>query len=298
MPCLRRWKNSETYSTSCWSNDLSSPWQFLTVADELLVYAAAAADYFTNLGYKVTPEKHELGYPFAPTLHCKRQSTTCFVEVDEAPPVERLNEWVAFGRSLRGDTRVLLVIPDHVDLGAKASMTLKRLGVGIMIASKTEVAEAIPAQDLALQVELPDISKEPARVKTALGPVYEQFERNQWREGFEEACLAFETAARAYLWKTLDTGRTNVLKKNGTIKPLTKTRVMSMTMGALAHDFANLQQQNHADSVIGATLKLVNKDRIRVAHKKRTAAAERALRLNVGQQMWRLVGAMKEIYKP
>jgi hypothetical protein len=192
----------------------------------------------------------------------------------------------------------MVAVPDHATLSAKALMKLKELGVGLLIASTNKVKEAMPAQDLALNLELPDISEESKALRKVLGPVYEQFERNQWREGFEDACVALETAARAYLWKTLQSGRTVVLRSNGTTKPLGKARVDSMTIGALAIDFDNLQHQNHSDSIIAATLDKVNKDRIRVAHKKTSAAAERTLRLNVGQQMWRIVGALKEIYKP
>lgn len=260
------------------------------------MYASATASYYEDLGYNVAPEKRELGYPFAPTLRCKRRSTTCFVEVDETPPLDRLKEWVAFGRSLRGDTRVVVAVPDSANLSARTQMQLKRLGVGLLVASEEEVRETMPAQDLALNLELPDLSNASRSLRTVLGPVYEQFGRNQWREGFEDACGALETAARDYLWKTLQSGRTVVLKANGTTKPLKKDRVYSMTIGQLATDFARLQHQNHSDSVIAAALDKVNRDRIRVAHKKTSATAERALRLNVGQQMWRIVGALKEIH--
>ena len=192
---------------------------------------------------------------------------------------------------------MLTAVPDTANLTATTQMQLSKLGVGLLIASADEVKETMPPQDLALSLELPDISQASKRLRKVLGPVYEQFERNQWREGFEEACVALESGAREYLWKTLQSGRTVVLRANGSTKPLKKQRVYSMTMGALAVDFQRLQQQSHADSVIAATLDAVNKDRIRVAHKKRAATAERALRLNVGQQMWRIVGALKEIYK-
>lgn len=272
-------------------------WDFLTVADELLVPAIATADYYDGLGYAVATEPRELGYPFTPTLRCKRHSTTCFIEISEAVPLDRLREWVAFGRSARADTRVLLAVHERVSLSAKNGVALKNLGVGLVIVSSRGVTEAMPAQDLAVNVELPDTSGDSKRLRTVLGPVYEHFDRNQWREGFEEACVALETAARAYLWKTLDSGRTVVLTDKGNPKGLTKAKVYRMTMGALARDFRNLSQQNHSDSVIGDTLTLVNDDRIRVAHKKRTAAAERALRANVGAQMWRIVGALREIYR-
>jgi hypothetical protein len=231
------------------------------------------------------------------TLRCKRQSTTCFIEVSADAALDRLKEWVAFGRSAKADTRVLLAIPDGMTLSAKHQMALKQLGVGLLIAGPDGVSEVMPPQDLAVNVKLPDLAKDPKRLRAVLGPVYKHFERNQWREGFEEACVALESSARAYLWAALAAGRTVVLTDAGSVKKLTKEKVFGMTMGALARDFMNMQKQNHSDSIIGSTLTQLNKDRIRVAHKKRTAAAERALRRNVGGQMWKIVGALREIYK-
>ncbi|WP_249012255.1 hypothetical protein [Conexibacter sp. DBS9H8] len=272
-------------------------WEFLTVAEELLGPATAVAEFYDGLGYAVVPEPRELGYPFAPSLRCKRQSTTCFIEVSADAALDRLSEWVSFGRSAKADTRVLLVLPDNVSLSGKSQTALKALGVGLLVVSAGAVTEVMPPQDLAVNVELPDLAKDPKRLRTVLGPVYEHFERNQWREGFEEACVALESCARTYLWKAVGSGRTHVLTETGKVKKLTKPKVDKMTMGALAIDFTNMQNQNHSDSVIAATLKQLNKDRIRVAHKKRSAAAERALRANVGSQMWRIVGALREIYK-
>lgn len=272
-------------------------WEFLTVAEELLGPATAIAEYYDSLGYTVAPEPRELGYPFAPTLRCKRQSTTCFIEVSANAGLDRLSEWVSYGRSSKADTRILLAVPDAVNLKTKEQMTLRNLGVGLLVVSAAGVTEVMPAQDLALNVALPDISNDAKRLRAVLGPVYEQFERNQWREGFEEACVALESAARTYLWKALESGRTIVLTDAGHPKKLTKTRVHKMTMGQLARDFKNIQKQNHSDSLIGTALEQLNKDRIRVAHKKRTPAAERTLRANVGGQMWKIVGALREIYR-
>jgi hypothetical protein len=272
-------------------------WEFLTVAEELLGPATATANFYDGLGYAVTTEPRELGYPFAPTLRCKRQSTTCFIEVSGDAALDRLREWVAFGRSAKADTRVLLAVSDAVNLKTTDQMTLRELGIGLLIASSSGVTEVMPPQDLAVNVALPDISKDTKRLRAILGPVYEHFDRNQWREGFEEACVALESAARAYLWRTLETGRTVVLTDAGNVKKLTKERVDKLTMGQLAHDLTNMQKQNHSDSIIASTLTQLNTDRIRVAHKKRTPAAERALRANVGGQMWKIVGALREIYR-
>jgi len=68
-----------------------------------------------------------------------------------------------------------------------------------------------------------------------------------------------------------------------------------MTMGQLAETFRNIQAQNHADNVIGRALATINRDRVGVAHHKRRKTTERRLRTNVGQHMWTIVAAMKEL---
>jgi hypothetical protein len=209
-----------------------------------------------------------------------------------------MKDWVGFASSLSSDTKVYLALPEGAPLGTRIHMQLQNLGIGLLLVSGSDVKETMPAKDLALQLQLPDLRKEAKRLKRKLGPVYEQFNRNQWRQGFEEACITFETEARGYLWKLLRSGRTIVMEANGKRqKVLTKAQIDKMTMGALAKDFTNLQQQNHADSVIGQTLTHVNPDRILVAHKRLSAAAEKKLRKNVGPQMWRIVAALRELDK-
>ena len=66
-----------------------------------------------------------------------------------------------------------------------------------------------------------------------------------------------------------------------------------MTMGELARTFANIQNQNQTDSLIGKTLQRVNTDRVGVVHHKSKARTEKRLRTNVGQHMWAIVAAMR-----
>lgn len=257
--------------------------------------AAATADYFSDLGWTVSPETHELGYPYAPTLRCKRHSTTYFVEVAQKLPMDRMKDWVAYAKSLDSDTRIILSLPEDASLGVRAQMQLKELGVGLLVVSARGVSETMSAKDLALEVALPELRKESKPLRRLLGPIYEQFDRNQWREGFEAACIALETEARAYLWKTVASGRTVVLTDKGSTKNVTKAQVDKMTMGSLAADFARIQQQNHTDVMIGQALQLINPDRILVAHKRLSAGAERKLRKDVGPGMWRILHALREL---
>ena len=68
-----------------------------------------------------------------------------------------------------------------------------------------------------------------------------------------------------------------------------------MTMGQLADTFANIQNQNQADSLIGQTLKKLNRDRVGVVHHKGKARTETRLRTNVGQHMWAIVAALRRL---
>jgi hypothetical protein len=271
-------------------------WQFLTVAEELLGEASAVAAHYVALGYKVKEEPRELGYPFAPTLRCKRRPTTVFGEVDRRVRMERVGEWAAFASSAASDTQVVAAVPATARVSSRQNVTLKTMGVGLLIVSDGTVTEAMAPRDLAMNVSLPNIGRDPTAIRAALGPAYEHFARSQWREGFGDACVVLEGACRKYLWKALKSGRTIVLKENGNPKLLKKAQVDNLTMGQLAGDFSRMQKQNHCDSILAAGLAALNDDRILVAHKKRETAAERALRDNVGPQMWRIVHALREIW--
>lgn len=272
-------------------------WNFLTVPDELLGEAVAIATHFDGLGYHVTAEPRELGYPFTPTLRCDRSPTTLLVEVSRRAQVDRLSEWAAYASACEDDTRVTVGLPDAARIPQKQNLQLSKLGVGLLIVSAGQVTETLAPRDLSMNVNLPRISRDAVPIRTALGAVYEHFNRSNWREGFSDACVVFEDACRKYLWKAISSGRTGVLKENGQPKVLTRALVDGMTMGQLAGDFRRMQKQNHCDSIIAKTLAALNPDRILVAHKRRRPKTEASLRKSVGPQMWRIVTALREIYK-
>jgi hypothetical protein len=269
--------------------------EFRTVPDELLGIASAAMDWLESRGYTVTPERKEIGYPYTPTLHGKRTSATVFVEVDAEVALDRMQEWVAYGRSCKADTRVWCALPEDARRTGKQDRELKVLGVGLLLVGDGEATETMPPKDLALGVELPGITTFPHRIQKLLGPVYEHFDRAEWREGFAEACLALEVAARKHLWKGVKAGRIAIVSGNGKQEHLTKQKIDKLTMGDLAGRFGLIVQQSHADRVVGDALKKVNPNRVGVTHHKGKAAVEAKLRRDVGGQMWLIIGALKEI---
>src|SRR6266540_6339322 len=125
---------------------------YVTVAVDLIEHADAAGDHLEAHGYRVKPEHIEIGFPYTPTLHCKRGNTTVIVEVDGRIRMEVLVQWARYARSCDRDTRIALVLPNHVHRDPEDEAKLRELGVGLYISDGRAAAEAIAARDLAVNV--------------------------------------------------------------------------------------------------------------------------------------------------
>ena len=132
----------------------------------------------------------------------------------------------------------------------------------------------------------------PQAIRKMLGSTYEQFQRSQWREGFEDACQALERESRKYLKSGMKSGRIKIVTKKGPVT-LTAKQVDKLTMGQLADKYAAIQPQNHADGLIGQALKTLNSDRVGVVHHKTKKITEKRLRANVGGHVWTIVATLK-----
>jgi hypothetical protein len=162
--------------------------------------------------------------------------------------------------------------------------------VGVMVTGQ-QTREALPAQDLAVNVQLPELASLPRKLRRVLGPVYEQFGRSQWREGFDDACQVLQVESAKYLKKAIADGRVVIPDSQG--KPTTTAAIDRMTLGQLGIAFSAIPVPNHPDTVIASVLTRINKDRVGVAHHKGKPATETRLRRNVGQHMWRIISAIK-----
>lgn len=268
--------------------------KFKTIADELLAHAEVVADHFENHGLTVRVEQSELGFPYTPTFLCKRHATTIIVELDSQLRRERLEAWIRYCKSCGKDTRLGICLPSTMAVPAGEVASLRQKGIGLYAAFDDRLDESIAPADLALNVQLPEANTLAPGIRQVLGTAYEQFQRTQWREGFEDACQGLETEARRYLKKWTRTGRIKILRKKGPVT-LTNAQIDRMTMGQLAEAFRDIQAQNQADNVIGRALATINRDRVGVVHHKRKKVTERRLRANVGQHMWTIIAAMKEL---
>lgn len=269
---------------------------FQTVPTDLVEHAEAMREYFNTLGYKIKTEPRELGYPNTPAIVCQRTHTTVVIEVCSKINMATLREWVAYCKSSFTDTRIALCVPSesaHKYL-AKHQAECQQKGIGVYVCENTQVNEWLAPHDISLNLELPDISNLPKGIRKALGSAYEQFERGQWRESFEEACKALESKAKPYLIKAINVGRLKIYE-SGVVKNPTVKQINKMTLGQLANAYSKAQPQNATDSVLHQTLAAINPARVGVAHKVNAAKTERQLRKNVGTHMHAIVQALKHL---
>lgn len=267
---------------------------FLTVAIDLVDHAECAAQYFEHYGYKAKVEPEEIEYPYVPTLRCKRPPKTMLVVVDGLVREDRAIAWSLYARACQRDTEIAMVVPaDSYTL--KDISKLQALGVGLYSSNGESLQEVVVPLDLALKAPLPALSTHPPKMRKVLGPVYEEFQHSQWREGFEDACQAVEGLARKYLLRHMKTGRVTFVTPTGKPKKYAETRIKKMPMGPLADAFAEIKNQNYSDSRIGKVLRSINKDRVGVAHYKGQALQESRLRKNVGRHMFRVFAVLREL---
>lgn len=264
--------------------------KFRTVSDDLLHVAEAAAEYMNERGYRVSVERQDLGFPHCPTLYCRRDHTTVVLEVVASLIGERMKLWVAYGKSCGHDFRVTLAAPSGANFTTADRDNLQLSGVGFLEVSGETCQERLAPVDLSINVELPALASLSGDVRELLGGAYDQFNRGNWREGFEAAAQSLEAAARRYFKRHLKSGRIVVVGTAVTTRDVDK-----MTLGRLAGTFERIRNQNVADTQIAETLDAINKDRIGVVHHRGKRRAEARLRTNVGKHMWAIVAAMKYV---
>lgn len=261
---------------------------FLAVPDEL---QPAALQYFSKLeadGYKVAREPLNIAYPRTPVFIAKRRPTTVIFEVYSALRFAEIREWARYGQTCSSDTRLIVGLTETAPATPNDMAILKELRCGLWMIGSGEPFEAIPAHDLALNVQLPDL---PTGLKRLLGGAYEHFDRGQWREGFEEACQMFEQEARSYLKLHMSRGRITLSTPKG--KRITVSQVAKMPMGALAETFGRIPTPSAIDTRVEQALLTINTERVSVAHYK--GRREAALRRKVRSHMFVIVNSLRLI---
>lgn len=268
---------------------------FLTVPDDLVEIAESAYGYFDELGYSVSIEESIVEYPYTPTLTLKRSPTRLIVDVANGVSHDVVRQWVAYGKSCTSDTRFALAIPAWVEVANDDQIALRANGVGVYLATSNEVVETLVPADLAVNIDLPLLPLYPNSVRKVLGSSFETIRRGQWREGFGEACVALENAAKEYLKAHVATGRIAFVSPAGRTVSYSNEEIDEMSMGQLKNAFGFINLPTGRDSQITAVLERVNPDRIREAHPDPSGDAEKVLRKNVRHQLWAIVSGVEQL---
>jgi hypothetical protein len=269
--------------------------EFVTLASSLIGPAETVARYFEDLGYKVVREPDVVDYPYTPTLRCKRDRTTIIVEVDSAIRLERVREWVRYGRSRSFDFRVAIATSTENPRDVSAEDATRNARAGVYVVSEA-VTEIYMHHDLSVNLDPPELAEMSHKMKKALGPMYEQFDHSHWREGLETGCQSLEAECRKYLKKGIASGRVVILNDAGRRRQIAESTIDKMTLGRLAVTFAHIQTPNHADTALASVLAQINPHRVAVAHHKTTPQTEAKLRKHVGKAVWLLVAGMRKLF--
>jgi len=265
--------------------------------DSLTEDANKVAEYYLNLGYTVKSDHALPAAPAVPTLYAKRNNTQIVIPVVSKLDLELIANWGSYAKSTGKDFRICCVLNQRHLVDPTVKEFFRASGFGIVYVSEGRVCEELVAKDLAVAVNLPTIASLPKASQKHLGQAYEQFERSQWREGFEDACQSLENLARAYLVAEIKKGRvTQFIRKKGPVSAEI-SEVKRMTLGALIHAFQQIPNQTWLDAQIAQIIGKLNKDRIGIVHHKNKTSTEKRLRKNVGMHMWSIINGIRLLTK-
>ena len=269
--------------------------EYLTIPEELQAIADRLLQWFEDHGYNVKVEdRSRPEYPTLPCFVCRRGPTSLYVDLaGELPRAEHVREWEAFCRVQSADSRYVVAVRTSA-VSMNRQLQLVADGIGLLAVDEHyDVHELNPAADKSIADDLPKLTKYPKEVRRILAPSWEEVGRGRLLEGFDDACVAFENEARKYLVRHAKSGRISFA---GTTTP-SPQKIGRMTMGQMIDAFSKIQRPNHADSVILQTLRDLNPDRIRVAHKRKDGRSLAALRQNAPGLMWKLGACMEHCLK-
>jgi len=210
----------------------------------------------------------------------------------DAPHVDR---WIRYCRSQIADTRYCMIIrsPGNVSPRAMTYAADNHLGLGLHDDQQLTMIRQ-PA-DLAVHVALPELGTLPKPLRAILAPAFQKIFEADWRDGLGDACLAVEERARDYLKAGIDSGRVIIIRGKKNPKQLSSADVEGMTLGGLKIAFSQIQNQNQKDALIGATLSLINKPRVSLAHKRKYERVEAELRQQIGLNMHAIIACLEEM---
>jgi len=267
------------------------PVDFELVPVDLLDAAIIYGEWIAARGFSIEIEPYDLEFPNTPLLKATRGMASYFHEVSSAVDLSRAEDWVKYGRASKAEVRYVAAVSTDSDIPQRTLMKLRQLGVGLDIVDGRSVQSLIAPHDLSLDAEFPELT---GRLVVSLGSARDLLEQGHWKEAFEDACLALETAARIYMAKAVRAKRVRFVRDNGSTANYTEEQIMKKTLGQLAGVYDELAQPTQAESRVAQSLRRVNPHRVTVAHfKHESGARESELRSTVGKELIVIVNAMK-----
>ncbi len=264
---------------------------YITVDHDLVPMADAICDWLEVAGYEIEIEPMKLGYPYRPTLRCRRQLRTLLVEIDKTANLERMKEWASYSRAQSSETLVAVAVPTGTIEDALVE-ALKVEGVGVYLRGDSNVTEMVVPRDQTVTPGLPALKRYNSAVRQELGGAYEKIRRGEWQDGFHDACQALERVARGHLIRRVESGRVVLTKKKGVV---TASEIEKASMGLLGEFYGKIAAPTHADTVVGAALKAINHDRVTVVHYREDPKRVAQLKRDWQGHIWCIADALKQL---
>jgi hypothetical protein len=264
---------------------------FVLVPVDLLSAVVRYGQWLESQGYKLSVEPSDLEYPSTPVFRGYRNAgEDYFYEVSSVVDLKRAEEWAKYGRASQRDTRFIVAIAGKKPVPTATLAKLAELKVGLHVIGDASVSSLATPHDLSLNVEFPAL---PRGLHRALGHARDLWSRGEWKEAYEDACVALETQAREYLQKAVKAQRVTFANASGKPVRYVESKIAKMTLGQLEHAFAEITAPTQIESRATQAMSRINPRRITVAHfKHKSGKRLRDLRSQVGKDLIVIVNTM------
>ncbi len=268
--------------------------RFNTVGSDLEAAAIAAVEYFRDRGFSVKPEPYEFDYPGTPTLRCSKGKARLFVEATSEFKPRVIEAWIAYAKTRDHETSLALLVRNPPGLPMDEVAALKTKRIGLFSYADGAISELVPAADLAVNIALPSLIGLKPAYKSKIQTCFDKIDRGEWVDGFRDACQVLEDCSRELLKDGVVRGRVSFVKKGKAIA-YSRGKINKMSQGQLAHAYSEVQNPTQVDIVLTRALMRVNDARIKAVHRTQTAKNNAKIRLQVGQHLWTIVSALRQI---
>lgn len=270
---------------------------YVTISPALVEYADAAAEYLEDDGYRVFIEPAGLYFPNSPTMLGKRGQVERVVEVATSVASVNTDEWVRYARARGKETYIAVVLPHGAAVAADALAVLREKGVGICQARVDGLDVIVEPRDVSADIGLPNLDKEKPKVRKELKPSFKKISDGAVVDGFKDACVCLEEAARKHLNEGLVSSRIKLVTTKGKARTLTPEQVEKLTLGQLGIAFSEIVAQTQVDDLVRRAIDSVLNDRNDANHRGARPVVVRRIKRNTPKHAFAILNALREIFR-